>query len=115
MGAKETWRTITTLPNILKVFNPHIVGGSVHVGDEFAKGNNLNLASPGADSSDLVDQAKTLIRLLSNPRDKYKWKLVTILMGNNDVCTHICNTSYTEFDASPGYVYVMLHNGVMII
>ena len=45
MGAKETWRTVTTLPNMLKVFNPYVAGGSVvTTGDEFTKGNNLNLA-----------------------------------------------------------------------
>ena len=45
MGAKETWRTATTLPNILRVFNPKLAGGSViNTGNEFSKGNNLNLA-----------------------------------------------------------------------
>lgn len=101
MGAKESWRTVTTLPNMLKVFNPYIAGGSVVTGDEFAKGSNLNLASPGATSVTLIEQARSLIKILSNRRDKHKWKLVTILMGHNDICTHPCNTTYTAFDASP--------------
>ena len=57
--------------------------------------------SPGDKSVSLIEQAKRLIKLLSNPRDQYKWKLVTILIGHNDVCTHPCNTTYTAFDASP--------------
>lgn len=49
----------------------------------------------------LIEQAKRLVKLLSNPYDMKKWKLVTILIGHNDVCTHPCNTTYTAFDASP--------------
>ena len=41
-GAAETWRTVTTIPNLLRVFNPELVGGSVNIGGE--KGSNLNLA-----------------------------------------------------------------------
>ena len=44
IGSLGTWRTVTTLPNILKVFNPHIAGGSVNIGGEFDRGTNLNLA-----------------------------------------------------------------------
>ena len=44
IGGLESWRSVTTLPNILKVFNPNIVGGSVNVGGEFERGTNLNLA-----------------------------------------------------------------------
>jgi len=101
-GAAESWQTVTTLPNILKVFNPQLVGGSVNVGGVIDDGSNLNLAQPGATSVTLIEQAKRLIKILSNPKDKYRWKLVTILMGHNDVCTHPCNTTYTAFDASPG-------------
>ena len=38
---------------------------------------------------------------MSHPEDLKKWKLVTVLIGHNDVCTHPCNTSYTAFDANP--------------
>ena len=101
IGAAESWRTVTTIPNILRVFNHQLVGGSVNVGGEFDEGSNLNLASPGATSVSLIEQAKRLIKLLSSPSDRYRWKLVTILIGHNDVCTHPCNTTYTAFDASP--------------
>lgn len=101
-GARESWRTITTLPNILKIFNPDLAGGSIiKTGTNDTKGNNLNLAWPGSNSVDLLEQAKTLVRVLNNPRDRKRWKVVTIWMGHNDVCTHPCNTSYTAFDASP--------------
>ena len=44
IGAAETWRTVTTIPNLLRVFNPKLVGGSVNTGGAFEKGSNLNLA-----------------------------------------------------------------------
>ena len=43
-GAAESWRTVTTLPNILRVFNPLLFGGSLNIGGEFDDGSNLNLA-----------------------------------------------------------------------
>jgi len=55
----------------------------------------------GATSVSLISQAKRLVKLLSHPEDLKKWKLVTVLIGHNDVCTHPCNTSYTAFDANP--------------
>ena len=103
MGAVGSWRTTTTLPNILKLFNPRLAGGSTNPGpgDETSRGNNLNLASPGATSLTLIQQARSLVQLLDTERDRGRWKLVTILMGHNDICTHPCNTSYTAFDARP--------------
>ena len=45
MDFQESWRTITTLPNILKIFNPDLAGGSIiKTGTNVTKGNNLNLA-----------------------------------------------------------------------
>ena len=44
IGASETWCTVATLPNFLRVFNPNLVGGSVNTGGEFDAGSNLNLA-----------------------------------------------------------------------
>jgi len=101
IGQTGNWQTVTTLPNILKQFNPRIVGGSTNVGGENDPGSNLNLASPGANSVNLIQQAARLIEILSNPTDDKRWKVVTILIGHNDICTHPCNTTYTSFDASP--------------
>ena len=44
IGAAESWRSVASLPNFLRVFNPNIVGGSVNIGGEFDEGSNLNLA-----------------------------------------------------------------------
>ena len=105
IGQTGNWQTVTTLPNILKQFNPRfvqnffirivrgintsipnftweglkhdyyktlqvysilnryimfngrIVGGSTNIGGENDAGSNLNLASPGATSVNLTQQA----------------------------------------------------------
>jgi len=101
IGAYQNWRTVTTLPNILRVFNPSLAGGSVNLGDREEEGNNLNLCQLGATSETLIEQAKLLIKLLSNKKDLQRWKLVTIMIGHNDVCSHACNNVWTAFDASP--------------
>jgi len=103
IGQTGDWETVTTIPNIIKQFNPSVIGGSTNVGGENDPGSNLNLASPGATSVTLIEQTKRLIKILANPLDDKKWKLVTILIGHNDICTHPCNTSYTSFDASPPF------------
>ena len=61
----------------------------------------MSFAVGAAESWRTVTKDKRLIKLLSNPRERNRWKLDTILIGHNDVCTHPCNTTYTAFDASP--------------
>jgi len=94
-----------TLPNILKVFNPYLTGFSVGV----LKSNPIftrkakaigpngkfhyNFADTGADSDDVIKQAYRLVRRMkADPHvDYYKdWKLVTLLVGHNDICSHSC-------------------------
>jgi len=101
IGARETWKTVMTLPNIIREFNPSLVGGSTNVGTVDQRGSNLNLAVPGADSLSILEQARQLVLMLNTTEYREKWKLVTIQIGHNDICTHPCNTTYTRFDASP--------------
>ena len=44
-GAEETWRTVVTLPNIIRLYSPSVRGGSTGTGDENSQGAKLNLAS----------------------------------------------------------------------
>jgi len=105
IGGVGTWKDRLTIPNILRVFNPYVTGGSsVPVATENDRGTNLNLAVPGATSVTVFDQAKRLVDMLKRMQSMDRWKLITIQIGHNDVCTHPCNTTYTEFDASP-YMY----------
>lgn len=75
-GADGNWRGVTTLPNILRVFNPGLRGGSVGTGGETEPGSGLNLASPGATSRELVLQAQQLADRLAGTRDQVFYKLI---------------------------------------
>lgn len=94
-GGLGSWRSFLTLPNILKVFNPKLYG--------FATGNalvvnhqisHLSIAEPMIMSHDLLYQARVLIDLMQ--RDPHvdmqrHWKLVTVFVGGNDLCSDMCH------------------------
>ncbi|KAL0266940.1 UNVERIFIED_CONTAM: hypothetical protein PYX00_009344 [Menopon gallinae] len=95
IGGQETWRQYLTLPNILKEFNPNLVGYST--GDSLYSANRersqLNAAEPAARSRDLVSMAQTLIdRIYAHPRINVQkdWKMVTIFIGAMDFCFDMC-------------------------
>lgn len=86
IGGQWDWRNSTTLPNILKVYNPKLVGYST--GDAFGihAETQFNVAEIGAVSFDLPFMAKTLVKRIRNdPRVNFKkdWKMVTISIGKN--------------------------------
>ncbi|XP_061480933.1 phospholipase B1, membrane-associated isoform X2 [Rhineura floridana] len=86
IGSDETLETRTTLPNILKKFNPNLSGFSTGTQKETA---GFNVAEGGATAQNLPAQARELIKQMkSSPDINYKedWKLVTILIGANDLC-----------------------------
>ncbi|VVC93573.1 unnamed protein product [Leptidea sinapis] len=77
----DNWREYLTLPNILKEYNPDIRGYSTGTGEWLAKNSRLNVAFP-----------ILVARIRSSPdislsRD---WKMVTLFMGANDLCSASC-------------------------
>ncbi|XP_001357228.2 phospholipase B1, membrane-associated [Drosophila pseudoobscura] len=94
-GGLENWRKYVTLPNILKIFNPKLYGFSVanslvvnHPSSRF------NIAEPMIMSRDLPFQARVLIDLLHrdpNVDMQRHWKLLTVYVGNNDLCSDMCH------------------------
>jgi len=105
IGGERSWREIVTLPNILKLFNSKLYGASS------SRRRGYNYAVAGATSLQLIHQAKRLVRDMS--RDPYvkfhqDWKMITILIGHNDACTHTCNStlgvSMYEDASVDGYV-----------
>ncbi|KAK6636289.1 hypothetical protein RUM43_009948 [Polyplax serrata] len=68
IGGQETWRQYLTLPNILKEFNPNLIGYST--GDSLYSANRersqLNAAEPGARSRDLLGMTENLIERIKN-------------------------------------------------
>ncbi|XP_027479150.1 phospholipase B1, membrane-associated isoform X1 [Zalophus californianus] len=79
----------TTLPNILKKFNPHILGFSTGTLEETA---GMNVAMEGARAWDMPTQARDLVERMKNHPEidlESDWKLITLFIGSNDVC-HYC-------------------------
>ncbi|XP_078046345.1 phospholipase B1, membrane-associated-like [Augochlora pura] len=99
-GGQGTWRSYVTLPNILKVFNPKLIGYSI--GDSYVthEASQFNVAEAGAMSRDMPFMAEYLVnRMRNDPRvDMNKhWKLITLMVGSNDFCVQICDTSSRSF------------------
>ncbi|XP_061395910.1 phospholipase B1, membrane-associated-like [Musca vetustissima] len=93
-GGVADWRTILTLPNILKVFNPNLYGFSTQDGVAVDREAYLNIAEPMVMSRDLVYQVRVLIqRMRQDPKIDMQrhWKLLTIFVGNNDICSDMCH------------------------
>ncbi|KAJ7340976.1 hypothetical protein JRQ81_004263 [Phrynocephalus forsythii] len=87
-GSDGSLENHTTLPNILEKFNPTLIGASTGTQKETS---GFNVAKEGAVSRNLPAQARELIeRMKSKPDINYKedWKLVTILIGGNDLCQY---------------------------
>lgn len=91
IGGQWTYRNSTTLPNILKEFNPNLFGYSVGDSYPFHLASQFNLAEIGGVSSDMPFMARTLIRRIrSDPRVNFKrhWKMLTIAIGMNFMCAN---------------------------
>ncbi|AWP16316.1 putative phospholipase B1 membrane-associated [Scophthalmus maximus] len=90
IGADRTLETVTTLPNILKKFNPTIKGASKGQGK---KQTGFNVAVRGAKISAIPGQVRQLIDTMKNDSSVdflNDWKLVTLFIGGNDLCQY-CN------------------------
>ncbi|XP_019404135.1 PREDICTED: phospholipase B1, membrane-associated [Crocodylus porosus] len=88
IGGDGTLETHTTLPNILKKFNPNIFGFSTGTKKEMA---GFNIAAAGARALNMSTQARTLVELMRNSLKmnfKLDWKLITIFIGGNDLCQY---------------------------
>lgn len=97
MGGKSTLENIVTLPNILKKFNPKLTGYSTEssfiksILVRFKSSYGFNAAVSGQEARHLLQQAKTLINKLKASKSvdfQNDWKLITILIGGNDICDY---------------------------
>ncbi|XP_012527810.1 phospholipase B1, membrane-associated [Monomorium pharaonis] len=92
-GGQGTWRKYLTLPNILKEFNPNLIGYAL--GDSLTthKASQLNIAESGAMSADMMYMAEVLVeRIKKDPRIDLQrhWKFISFMIGYNDFCNEIC-------------------------
>ncbi|XP_074541526.1 phospholipase B1, membrane-associated-like [Halichoeres trimaculatus] len=88
IGGDQTLETVTTLPNILKNFNPSLKGFSKGIGQ---RQKAFNMAVPGAKTLNISAQAQALIKDMKENKEvnfEEDWKLVTILVGGNDLCSY---------------------------
>jgi phospholipase B1 len=94
-GDEDNYEQCTTIPNILRYFNPNLKGASYGYGGPRSSGANLNRAVSGAKSDGICSQAKDLVERIQamSAEDQEKWKLVTIWIGGNDLCQKCNNTS----------------------
>ncbi|XP_068195022.1 phospholipase B1, membrane-associated-like [Antennarius striatus] len=89
IGGDENITTVTTLPNILREFNPSLTGFSLGIGNKDSPQAFLNQAVPGAKSGDLVQQVRVLVDKMKNDlRINFHddWKVITVFIGGNDIC-----------------------------
>ncbi|XP_054735480.1 phospholipase B1, membrane-associated [Anastrepha obliqua] len=93
IGGQGTWRQYLTLPNILKEFNPNLYGYSLKDGLSTDRSSKFNVAELGAMSRDIPYEAQVLVKRISrDPKVNMTadWKLITLLIGNNDFCSDVC-------------------------
>ncbi|KAG6930949.1 phospholipase B1 [Chelydra serpentina] len=89
IGGDGTLEAHTTLPNILKKFNPELFGFSTGTEKETA---GFNSAVGGAKANNMSTQARELVELMrgsSKINFKEDWKVITLFVGGNDLC-HYC-------------------------
>ncbi|XP_069811186.1 phospholipase B1, membrane-associated [Dendropsophus ebraccatus] len=100
IGGDEDLTNVTTIANILRMFNPDIQGYSTKRGSHHLANSKLNRAVPGAKADDMLDQSKLLVTKLkqmeNNKLINYTedWKLLTIFIGGNDLCGICKNPVY---------------------
>ncbi|XP_055317714.1 phospholipase B1, membrane-associated-like [Sitodiplosis mosellana] len=93
IGGQGNYRTHLTLPNILKEFNPRLIGFSWRDASSVDPGAVFNLAEDVALTSDMPFMAYKLLRRMRLDRRvnmERHWKLVTITVGVNDFCLDVC-------------------------
>ena len=77
-GGESTWREYLTLPNILKEFNPSLIGYAVKDSLGSQRSSQFNVAEPLGITSDMPFQAELLVkRMRSDKRVDYEndWKV----------------------------------------
>uniref|UniRef100_A0A8C3X2L1 Phospholipase B1, membrane-associated n=1 Tax=Catagonus wagneri TaxID=51154 RepID=A0A8C3X2L1_9CETA len=114
-GGDHNLSSVTTLPNILREFNPSLKGFSVGTGRENSPGAFLNQAVAGSRAEDLPVQARRLIDLMKNDASinfQEDWKIITLFIGGNDLCD-VCDDplrySPQNFTSNIGKALDILH------
>lgn len=97
VGGLDNWQKYLTLPNILKNFNPQLKGMSLHITEGYSgEIDGYNFALTGAKTFNMSSQAYRMMqKMRADPSIDFEkdWKMVTILIGHNDLCSVVCQRS----------------------
>ncbi|XP_041121982.1 phospholipase B1, membrane-associated [Polyodon spathula] len=98
IGGYGTYEDVITLANIIKVFNPDVIGPApmmtLNSKPALLNETGFNLAVTGANTYEFPAQTRHLIDTFKNfsgMNYREDWKLLTILIGNNDLCDYCKN------------------------
>ncbi|XP_070578244.1 phospholipase B1, membrane-associated-like [Ptychodera flava] len=90
IGGDESYRRgVITLPNILREYNSNLLGFSTGISSRDAEQSYFNVGHPGDIARDIKYQAQRLVDRIKAHKDvdfENDWKIVTILIGGNDLC-----------------------------
>uniref|UniRef100_A0A1A9WTA0 Phospholipase B1, membrane-associated n=1 Tax=Glossina brevipalpis TaxID=37001 RepID=A0A1A9WTA0_9MUSC len=92
-GGEGNLQQYLTLPNILKEFNPNLYGYTVKDSLTIERDSKFNVAEPAATSRDMPYMAEILVKRMkydSHVNMTHHWKLITLFIGSNDFCSHVC-------------------------
>lgn len=101
IGGDANLTKVTTLPNILKNFNPGLTGYSLGTGRESSPQASLNQAVAGAKSDDMMTQVRALVKRMKNDSNinfKEDWKVITVFIGGNDLCDFCKNSLFYSME-----------------
>ncbi|KAL4648972.1 phospholipase B1, membrane-associated-like [Arapaima gigas] len=101
IGGDENLTTVTTIPNILRQFNPSLTGFSEGTGKQTNPKAFLNQAVAGATSEDMLGQVRILVNKMKNDERinfSADWKVITMFVGGNDLCEHCYHSVYFSAD-----------------
>ncbi|XP_072390200.1 phospholipase B1, membrane-associated-like [Diabrotica undecimpunctata] len=112
-GGEKNWRHFLTLPNILKEFNPNLIGFATRAAYSTEWESQFNVAESGAISSQMPYMAKELVkRIKMDPRIdlNHHWKMITFMIGDNDFCSEVCvsNSYYKAIQKHKEDLYKVL-------
>jgi phospholipase B1 len=102
IGGDGTVADSVTVPNIIKKYNPNLIGFSTGTGNKDSANSKFNRAITGAEFATFPSQAQDLINKIkadSKVNIQNDWKMVTLFIGANDLC-HYCenNNKYSPLN-----------------
>ncbi|TNM95074.1 hypothetical protein fugu_017833 [Takifugu bimaculatus] len=115
IGGYGSFQDVITLANIIKLFNPKLLGAApgktVHGMQAHISETGFNLAVTGHNTFNLPGQTRHLIDTLRGYEGlnfEKDWKLLTILMGMNDICDYCKDKTLFSVDNFIHYMTVSL-------